>query len=534
MTTARAEHGPGAGPGGAGSGSVRSWPAWYRTLFMSDVWERFGFFGMQAILVLFAVAPRSEGGLGLAKADAAALFGAWIGLAFMLCLPGGWVADRLLGPRRTLLIGAGVTTVGHFALATPWLWTTPLGLILLAAGLGLYKPNHQAMLNLMFGKDSGRREAGISLMYVGIQVSALLSPLIAGFLGERVDWRLGFAVSGTAMLLGTVQLFISRHQFKEVGARPGRPLGREESRRAFRRIGITAAVVLLLITAGVASGGLGPAGAIGLVGTVSIIAPVLAYLVLYRSKELTAGDRRRLRSFLWIFLGSTLFWSMIAQDGSSLTLFAKESTDRQVLGFDVPVSWLQSATPLFILVLAPVFAWALLKYRGGSGGVPVKFSVGLGLTGVSFLIMALAAALAAGDRKVSPLWLLVVYLMHACGELIVAAVGIAAVADVLPRKFIAHMLGLLWLFAALGGGAGSGMVRLIDVIPEPLYYLMLAVMALAMGGALALRRHSVQRGLAGDEEMQDAATGRAPDPGGRGGRGGRGTDETTLKEDSPA
>ncbi|NUK21444.1 peptide MFS transporter [Streptomyces lunaelactis] len=516
MTTARADQDPGVG--GAGTRSVRSWPPWYRTLFMSDVWERFGFFGMQAILVLYAVAPRSEGGLGLAKADSAALFGAWIGLAFMLCLPGGWVADRLLGPRRTLIIGACVTTVGHFALASPWLWTTPLGLILLALGLGLYKPNHQAMLNLMFGKDSGRREAGISLMYVGIQVSALLSPLIAGFLGERVDWHLGFAVSGTAMLLGTIQLWISQHQFKEVGNAPGRPLNPEESRRAFRLIGTTAAVVVLLVTGGVASGGLGPAGAIGLVGTASIIAPVAAYLVLYRSRELSPGDRRRLRAFLWIFLGSTLFWSMIAQDGSSLTLFAKESTDRHVLGFDVPVSWLQSATPLFILILAPVFAWALLKYGGRRSGVPVKFSVGLTLTGVSFLIMALAAALASGGEKVSPVWLLVVYLMHACGELIVAAVGIAAVADVLPRKFIAHMLGLLWLFAALGGGAGSGMVRLIDVIPESVYYLMLAVFALAMGGAMALNRHAIVRGLSGDDE-------RVP---------GDDTDDTTVKEDSPA
>ncbi|MEV6399170.1 oligopeptide:H+ symporter [Streptomyces sp. NPDC051907] len=517
MTDARPAEVPGVG--GAGTGSVRSWPPWYRTLFMSDVWERFGFFGMQAILVLFAVAPRSEGGLGLAKADSAALFGAWIGLAFMLCLPGGWIADRVLGPRRTLLLGAVVTTVGHFALAAPWLWTTPLGLVLLAVGLGLYKPNHQAMLNLMFGNDSGRREAGISLMYVGIQVSALLSPLIAGFLGERVDWQLGFAVSGTAMLLGTVQLWVSQHQFRDVGNKPGRPLSPEESQRAFRRIGWTVAAVVLLVTAGVASGGLKPSGAIALVGSASIIAPVLAYTVLYRSRELTAGDRRRLRSFLWIFLGSTLFWSMIAQDGSSLTLFAKESTDRHVLGFDVPVSWLQSATPLFILVLAPVFAWALLKYGRGSSGVPAKFATGLALTGVSFLVMALASALASGDEKVSPLWLLVVYLMHACGELIVAAVGIAAVADVLPRKFIAHMLGLLWLFAALGGGAGSGMVRLIDVIPEPVYYLMLAVMALAMGGALALRRHAVVRGLSGDDDE------RAP---------GDGTDDTTLKEDSPA
>ncbi|MEW2220421.1 peptide MFS transporter [Streptomyces sp. NPDC006990] len=494
----------------AATTSLRPWPNWFRTLFMSDLWERFGFFGMQAILVLFAVAPRDEGGLGLAKADAAALFGAWIGLAFMLCLPGGWVADRLLGPRRTLVLGAAVTTAGHFALATPLLWLTPLALILLAVGMGLYKPNHQALLNLMF-KDGGRREAGISLIYVGIQVSALTSPLIAGFLGERVDWRLGFAVSGTAMLIGTIQVALARPQFQGVGDRPGRPLDAASARRVKRLTGAVAAVLVLLLCGMAAGGALTAGSGIALVGMVTIVAPVVAYTVLYRSPELGPPDRRRLRAFLWIFLGSTLFWSLIAQDGSSLTLFAKNSTDRDVLGFEVPVSWLQSATPLFILVLAPVFAWLLLKHGGGRGGVPAKFSAGLLLTGVSFLIMAVAAGLASGDTKVSPVWLLVVYLMHACGELIVAAVGIAAVADVLPRRFIAHMLGLLWLFAALGGGAGSGLVRLIDVIPEALYYLLLAVLALSVGGALALRRHAVARGLAPEgADAEEPPGGTAP------------------------
>ncbi|WP_031027294.1 peptide MFS transporter [Streptomyces albus] len=506
--------------------SMRPWPPWFRTLFMSDLWERFGFFGMQAILVLFAVAPRDEGGLGLAKADAAALFGAWIGLAFMLCLPGGWIADRLLGPRRTLLLGAAITTLGHFALATPLLWLTPLALVLLAVGMGLYKPNHQAMLNLMF-KESGRREAGISLIYVGIQVSALTSPLIAGFLGERVDWRLGFAVSGTAMLLGTVQVALARPRFQGEGERPGRPLEPAAARRAKALTGAVGAGLAVLLGGLALVGGLTAGSGIALVGMASVIAPVIAYTVLYRSRELTAGDRRRLRSFLWIFLGSTLFWSLIAQDGSSLTLFAKHSTDREVFGFEVPVSWLQSATPLFILVLAPLFAWFLLQQRGGRAGVPAKFSAGLLLTGVSFLVMALAAALASGDERVSPLWLLVVYLMHACGELIVAAVGIAAVADVLPRRFLAHMLGLLWLFAALGGGAGSGLVRIIDVIPEALYYLLLAVLALTVGGALALRRHTVARGLA-PEPGGPAADGTAePAPA-------AGSGPTTVKEGDPA
>ncbi|MDJ1134005.1 peptide MFS transporter [Streptomyces iconiensis] len=498
-------------PGDGSPVSMRPWPRWFRTLFLSDLWERFGFFGMQAILVLFAVAPRDEGGLGLGKADAAALFGAWIGLAFMLCLPGGWVADRILGPRRTLVLGAAITTAGHFALATPLLWLTPVALILLAVGMGLYKPNHQAMLNLMF-RESGRREAGISLIYVGIQVSALTSPLIAGFLGERVDWRLGFAVSGTAMLIGTVQVALAQRQFEGVGERPGRPLKAPEARRAKRLTGLTLAVVVLLLSGMLAAGGLTAGSGIALVGMASIVAPVVGYTVLYRNRELRPDDRRRLRSFLWIFLGSTLFWSLIAQDGSALTLFAKHSTDRDVFGFEVPVSWLQSATPLFILVLAPLCAWFLLRHGGGRAGVPAKFSAGLLLTGASFLIMALAAGLASGDSKVSPLWLIVVYFMHACGELIVAAVGIAAVADVLPRRFIGHMLGVLWLFAALGGGAGSGLVRLIDVVPEYLYYLLLAVLALSVGGVLALRRHAVARGLAPLTAEEAAASAPPDDP----------------------
>ncbi|WP_345944916.1 peptide MFS transporter [Streptomyces albus subsp. chlorinus] len=503
--------------------SLRPWPAWFRTLFMSDLWERFGFFGMQAILVLFAAAPRDEGGLGLAKVDAAALFGAWIGLAFMLCLPGGWLADRVLGPRRTLVLGSAVLTVGHFALATPVLWLTPLALVLLAVGMGLYKPNHQAMVNLMFS-GSTRREAGISLIYIGIQVSALTSPLIAGFLGERVHWRLGFAVSGTAMFLGTVQVAVARSRFLGKGERPGRPLVAEGARRAKRVAGTALTAVAVLLGGLAAVGGLTPSSGIALVGLASILAPGLAYTFLYRSRELTPGDRRRLRSFLWIFLGSTLFWSLVAQDGSSLTLFAKHSTERHVLGFEVPVSWLQSATPLFILVLAPVFAWVLLKHGGERVSVPAKFSTGLLLTGVSFLLMAAAAGFASGGEKVSPLWLLAVYLMHACGELIVAAVGIAAVADVLPRRFLAQMLGLLWLFAALGGGAGSGLIRLLDVIPEALYYLLLAGLALVVGGTLALRRHAVARGLAPESVQEgERKAANAPDSG-----------PPTVKEGDPA
>lgn len=470
---------------------------WYRTLFLTDMWERFGFYGMQAILVLYAAAPESRGGLGLPTADAAALFGAWIGLAFMFSMPGGWVGDRLLGPRRALLVGGVIIALGHFSLAVPAAGFTAVGLLLLALGTGLYKPNHQAMINMMFGKDSGRRESGISLMYVGIQVSALLAPLITGYLGERVNWHVGFAIAGLAMLIGVVQLTTAARQFGPVGGHPGRPLNAVARRTVARRTCAVLAALLALVVAGLLTGTLTPTSGIIVVGLLGLIVPVIAFLLVHRHPELQAGDRQRLRAFLWVFLGSALFWMMIAQDGSVLTLFARDSTDLNAAGFTLPVSWLLSATPLFILFLAPCFAWALARMRTHAT-VPTKFALGLLLAGTSFLLMSVAAALAADGAKVSPIWLLTVYFMHACGELIIAAVGISAAADVLPPAFMGQTLGLLWLFAALGGGLGSQIVRLSQSLPQTVYFLGCGLVTTLAGLVFAWRRRAIARALAAE------------------------------------
>lgn len=469
---------------------------WYVTLFLTDLWERFGFYGMQAILVLYAAAPENRGGLGLPAADAAALFGAWIGLTFMLAMPGGWVGDRLLGPRRTLLAGGVIIALGHFSLATPIAGSAAVGLVLLAVGTGLYKPNHQAMINLMFGPDSGRRESGISLMYVGVQVSALLAPLITGYLGERVDWHLGFAVAGLTMLIGVVQLAATAGQFSPVGGQPGQPLDATERRTVTRRAGALLAALGTVVLTGLLTGTLTPTSAIIAVGLLGLAVPVLAFLLVHRHPELRAADRQRLRAFLWIFLGSALFWMMIAQDGSVLTLFARDHTDLDVLGCTLPASWLLAATPLFILVLAPFVAWVLPRLRTDSN-VATKFALGLLLVGGSFLLMSVAAALATGTGPVSPIWLLSVYFLHACGELIIAAVGISAAADVLPTAFLGQALGLLWLFAALGGGLGSQLVRLSQAVAPAWYFLGCGVATTLAGLLFGWRRRPIARALAG-------------------------------------
>ena len=478
---------------------------WYRTLFLTDMWERFGFYGMQAILVLYAAAPESRGGLGLPTADAAALFGAWIGLAFMLSMPGGWVGDRVLGPRRALLVGGVIIALGHFSLAVPAAGFTVVGLVLLALGTGLYKPNHQAMLNMMFGEDSGRRESGISLMYVGIQVSALLAPLITGYLGERVNWHAGFAVAGLAMLMGVGQFATAARQFGPVGGQPSRSLDAVQRRTVARRTIAVLAVLSALVMAGLLTRMLTPTSGIVVVGLLSLSVPVIAFLLVHRHPELQAKDRQRLRAFLWVFLGAALFWMMIAQGGSVLTLFARDSTDLDVAGFTLPVSWLLSATPLFILLLAPCFAWALPRMRTHAT-MPAKFALGLLLAGTSFVLMSVAATLAVDGAKVSPIWLLTVYFMHACGELIIAAVSISAAADVLPRAFMGQTLGLLWLFAALGGGLGSQLVRLSPILPQTVYFLGCGLVTTLAGLVFAWRRRAIARALAAEPIITVVAT----------------------------
>ncbi|HZN19465.1 MAG TPA: oligopeptide:H+ symporter [Micromonosporaceae bacterium] len=479
--------------------SLRRMPPWYRTLFWVDALERFGFYGMSAILLLFASAPRAEGGLGMSTADGGSLFGVWISLMFMLSLLGGWLGDRVFGHRRALVVGAAVSTAGYACLATPTTWMVAIGLCATALGGAIFKPNHQALVNRMFDDRRGR-ESGISLMYVGTQLSALLAPLVAGFVGERVNWQLGFLCAALTMIVTTFWLTSTTRQFGGVGDRPIRPLNADERRTAGRRTVITGlAVALVLIGLGV-RGKLTPLVAIALIGLLSIFLTIAGYVWLYRNPLLRPSDRRRLRAFLWVYLGATLFWMINAQAGSVLTAFARDETDRDVLGWLVPSAWMQSVTPLFMLFLAPVAASMLPRY-GRRHALAGRFSLGLLLAGASFLVMAVAAALAAGDAKVSPMWLVACYLITAVAELIIAAISISACADVLPAQFLGRVMGLYWLFAAVGGGFGNGaLAQVAASAPLDGYFTVVGGVAVLVGLAFVLLRRRLTEALAKDPD----------------------------------
>ncbi|MDW4905899.1 oligopeptide:H+ symporter [Streptomyces sp. ADMS] len=473
-------------------------PRWFGTLFVVDLWERFSFYGMLAILYLYLVADPHDGGLGMTEGDAAALSGLYMSLVFMSALPGGWLTDRVFGARRATLYGGLLITAGHLLLAVPadgWLYP---GLGLVVAGSGLVKPGMASMVGRMYGGQPERREAAFSLFYMSIQVSALLAPLITGFLGETVHWHLGFGAAALGMVVGVICYAVGWSGFGEVGARPERPLPAGELRPVLRRTGLYGALPALLVLTGAVTDVLGLRQVLMLAGLAVLTTPVLYFRALLRAPEIGPAERGRLRALRWMLLASSGFWLLFAQGPALLNLFARDSVDRVVGGWTVPASWFQSVQPLFLLLLSPIAAGLWLRL-GRRAGAPAKFAAGLLLGGGAFVVMA-AAASAASSGAVSPLWLIAVYLLLVCGELAVAPIGLSLAAEVAPPGFTGRMLGLFWLFAAVGAASGGQLARLADVVPEPLYYLVLSLVGLVVGVALTVRGGSLKGRLAGARE----------------------------------
>jgi proton-dependent oligopeptide transporter, POT family len=439
------------------------------TLFLLDMWERFSFFGMLAILFLFAVAGPQRGGLGMPAATAGALVGAYIAAVFLASMPGAWIADRLTGTYRATLLGSVLIAAGHACLAIPAVVSFPVGLLLVAAGTGLLKPNLTVLLGACYPRDAHlARESAFSLFYMSIQVSAILAPVVTGFLGEYVNWHAGFGAAAIGMTIGLICFVAGRRHFGGVGRSPAAPADRPARARLFRRAGTAAALVATILVADRLAGTLVAQHVIGIVGLIGLAAPVLVFRTILRRPELDSGERDRVRGYVRIFLASALFWMLYSQSLSLLSLFAQDHTDRIVLGLRVPAAWFASLHPLFLLLGAPAAAW-LWPRLADRAGVAAKFAAGLVLAGASYLVMAAAAGLA-HDGPVSPGWLVAANLLQAAGELALAPIGLSVTISAAPRAYVSQMMGLWWLSAALGAAVGGQLVRVATTIPLEFYF----------------------------------------------------------------
>ncbi|SDY96591.1 proton-dependent oligopeptide transporter, POT family [Micromonospora pattaloongensis] len=478
-------------PAGAPGGDRQFFghPRGLATLFLTEMWERFSFYGMRAILVLYLTAAASTGGLGMSVATASAVYGVYNAMVYLMALPGGWIADRLLGARRSVLWGGVVIAAGHYVMAIPTGWSVFAGMTLIVLGTGLLKPNISTMVGDLYDRDSPRRDAGFSLFYMGINIGGFLAPLITGYLGEKINWHLGFAAAAVGMTLAVIQYVVGGGHLGRAGVTPTDPLDGAERRRALTRIAVAVLVAALLVLVLAVTGLFTVNTVVNLLTALTVLITVVYFARILFDRRLAGVERDRMRAYLWLFVFAAAFWLIYDQAGSVLNVFAEDSTDRHLFGFTFPASWLQSANPILIIIAAPLFAalWVRLGHRLST---PVKFALGLVLNGLSFVLMAAAARAAVGGELVSPLWLIAVYAVQVCGELCLSPVGLSVTTKLAPARYASQMMGLWFLAVAVGDAIGGQVARLADKWAQPTYFLTFGLASVALGlGALMFTRH---------------------------------------------
>ncbi|MEV7009024.1 peptide MFS transporter [Streptosporangium sp. NPDC051022] len=463
-------------------------PRGLATLFGTEMWERFSWYGLRAILATFMAASPAIGGLGLSRGTAQAIVGVYGALIYLVALPGGWIADRILGARRAVLWGGLVIMCGHISMAVPVRTGVfvALGLLLIIAGTGLLKPNISAMVGKLYPEDDdARRDAGFSIFYLGINLGAFIAPIVVGWLADGDRWHLGFGAAAVGMALGLVQYVVGRPSLRGAGDEPGhRPAPGER-----RRFGLVSAAAVAVVAAALAlwaASGTFTLDAFALATTVVIVIVPVAYFgyILLGSHDLTAEERAGMRAYIWLFAAAAVFWMVYDLAPTVLLFFAEDHTDLSLSGVRITAAATQSFNPLFIMLFVPVFA-ALWVRLGNRVTAPQKFAFALLMVGLSFVIMALASRLA-GTGRVSVWWLVLVYLVQVFGELALSPVGLSVTTKLAPQAFKSQMLGVWFIATSVGDAVGGQTGRLKNYMSEPAYFLTLAAIAVASGVLLFL------------------------------------------------
>ena len=434
------------------------------------MWERFSYYGMRAILTLYMTKSFAEGGLGFDEKYAGIIYATYVSSVWYLPLPGGWLADRIFGARRAVLIGAIIIACGHYSMAINSQYTFFAGLILIACGTGLLKPNISAMVGQLYSEEDKRRDAGFSIFYMGINLGAFLSPIVVGFLAQHrwfrgfisslgfnpnSAWHWGFGAAGVGMTLGIIQYVLGQKKLALVGRKPD---------LSTAQAGPTDYLTLILAVVG------GVVGAVlgfrfGDAGWLSALFPcVVGFFAGYLGgilRWLSGDELKRVLVIFILFVFSILFWMTYEQAGSSLTLFADRLTRTTILGWAYPSSWFQSVPAIFVIIFAPIIAEVWQKLGNRQPSSPAKFTIGLFFAGIAFVVIAFAATLTVNGR-VNPGWLVLVYFLQTIGELCLSPVGLSTTTKLSPARMVGLMLGVWFLSISIGSYIAGLTTRLFE------------------------------------------------------------------------
>ncbi len=458
------------------------------------MWERMSYYGMRALLVLYMTGAVTgfNPGLGWSQIESQAIYGIYSGMVYFMVVPGGWIADNILGHQKAVLIGALIIALGHFTLAIPIEQTFFLGLIFVVLGTGLLKGNISTIVGQLYEGQDDKRDSGYTIFYMSINIGSTLGFLICSYLGEKIGWHWGFGAAGIGMTFGVIQYIKHRHLLGDANMHPNE-MSDDKRNKLTNYLKVSLVGMFMIVGA-------------GLLGFFTIdprffaeqfayfltIIAGLYFVYLFLFAGLSAAERKNLILLFLLFIGAAAFWSGFDQSAGSLNIFARDYTDLSIAGYEIPVGWLQFANPVIVVLFAPIFAgvWAQLARKNLDPSLPIKFAIGLLFMALSFLVMIVAVNIALESSPVGMQWLLLTYLFQTWGELALSPIGLSAFSRYGPKRYMGQMFGLWFLASAiggvlaglLGGEALDGGLETISPVFEFMiqYYLVIAVALIAL------------------------------------------------------
>ncbi|MFV0557293.1 MAG: peptide MFS transporter [Enterococcus sp.] len=469
-------------------------PRGLSALFFTEMWERFSYYGMRAILLYFMYDTVANGGLGLPQSTALAIMSIYGSLVYMSSIVGGWIADRLLGAQKSVFYGGVLIMFGHIVLALPaGIAGLFASMMLIVAGTGMLKANASTMVGSLYSAEDVRRDAGFSIFYMGINIGGLLAPLIVGPIGQNVGYHWGFSLAAIGMFIGLVSYYFQgRKTLNGLAIQPPHPLVGAERTKFYKTLTISLVGVAAIFGGAAMFNALTVDFFVNAISILGIALPVIYFTKMLRSKDVTPEEKTNVRAYIPLFLAAIVFWSLEEQGSSILALFAAERTQSDFFGITIPASMYQSLNPFFVVALTPVFVWLWTRLGKRQPNTEVKFSIGLVLAGLSFVLLMFPSLLFGTDQLVSPMWLVMSFFIMIAGEMCLSPVGLSITTKLAPKAFESQTLALWLLADASSQAINAQIARFYTPATEGLYFGIVGGVAVIAGIILFMMRKRIR------------------------------------------